>query len=160
VIVTSSNVAKLIDMGSCMTVEESSASTSSLIVGTPLFLPPERCLRKGEDHRADIYALGLLLYFMTMGTNYIESNDVTDIVLKHAVKLKVPIATRMHGHDPDLSALIQWMTRRDPDERPQTYDELRRAVIQLIVNHMTHPAANSRIANRRKQLRKMYRITV
>lgn len=66
--------AKLLDFGVAKAIgasaDELGHTTTGAVVGTPVYMAPEQCTssRGAVDHRADLYALGVLLYEMATGT--------------------------------------------------------------------------------------------
>src|SRR5262249_56400123 len=65
-ILTSAGVVKVIDLGLARVREGlpggSKISTGRYVMGTPEYLAPEQWDRTAVDHRADLYALGCVLY--------------------------------------------------------------------------------------------------
>jgi len=76
-------------------VDEAAMHRTVGTVGTPLYMSPEQVQGLPTDARTDVYALGLLLYEMIVGT--------------HAFQADTPIATaiaRLHRPPPDLRAAV------------------------------------------------------
>ncbi len=105
-------------------------TTDGVILGTPPYMPPEQARGEAVDHRADIYALGAILYQVLSGqVPYWEhlSRDVLD-----QVRRRPPTALTKLRPDlpPDLLAIVEKAMARDPDDRypnaGEMADELRR----------------------------------
>jgi serine/threonine protein kinase len=56
---------------------------AGMILGTPDYTSPEQALGEAADHRADIYALGVVLYEMIIGRLPFEANKAFDVLLMH-----------------------------------------------------------------------------
>ena len=71
VLVNSEDQARIIDFGIAK-FEDSKLTRSGMIMGTPMYMAPEQFLRgvKHADARADIYALGQMLYELCMGEHF------------------------------------------------------------------------------------------
>jgi eukaryotic-like serine/threonine-protein kinase len=69
VLISYDGVARLADFGIAQVGSPSSASPGGTISGRPAYMPPEQ--RRGEtvDGRADVYALGVVLYELATGTH-------------------------------------------------------------------------------------------
>src|SRR5579863_4403152 len=62
------------------------------VMGTPYYMPPEQILGEAIDARADVYALGIILYECTCGVRPYDANTVSHLaVLIHEGKPK-PLA--------------------------------------------------------------------
>jgi eukaryotic-like serine/threonine-protein kinase len=102
------------------------------IVGTPAFIAPEAALsRDGVDHRADLYALGCVSYWLLTGAMVFEDANVLEMVISHVTKVPVsPSARAGLPISPELEALTLRCLAKDPRERPASAHELR----QLLSN--------------------------
>src|SRR5947207_2778928 len=69
VMINSAGQVKLMDFGLAQIVAQESAdrAVTAAIRGTPLYMAPEQAQGRVVDHRADIYATGLILYEMVTG---------------------------------------------------------------------------------------------
>lgn len=56
---------------------------AGMILGTPDYTSPEQALGEAADHRADIYALGVVLYEMITGRLPFEADKAFDVLLMH-----------------------------------------------------------------------------
>jgi serine/threonine protein kinase len=56
---------------------------AGMILGTPDYTSPEQALGEAVDHRADIYALGVVLYEMITGRLPFEADKAFDVLLMH-----------------------------------------------------------------------------
>jgi serine/threonine protein kinase len=56
---------------------------AGMILGTPDYTSPEQALGETADHRADIYALGVVLYEMITGRLPFEADKAFDVLLMH-----------------------------------------------------------------------------
>ncbi|MBA3452858.1 MAG: serine/threonine protein kinase [Deltaproteobacteria bacterium] len=72
---------KLIDFGVAQTVAEPRTGSP---VGTAAYMAPEQAAGERVDGRADIYALGVLLFEMTTGDHPFPSTTDSEYLLRHA----------------------------------------------------------------------------
>jgi len=87
-----------------ITMAEESSVTGSSIIGTPAYMAPEQASGDVMDGRADIYALGVLLYEMLTGKQPYEADTPLGVAIKHVTE-PVP-----HILDANPS-LPQWMEK-------------------------------------------------
>ena len=94
------------------------------IVGSPAYMSPEQGRGLPVDFRTDVYSLGVVLYEALAGARPFQGATPVDIVAKHLFADLPSLAAKR----PDLSAevvdLVEWMTRKDPAQRPASYAEL------------------------------------
>jgi serine/threonine-protein kinase len=96
------------------------------MLGTPYYMAPEQVVGDvAVDHRADIWAIGVILYEGLSGTRPVDGETVPQILLRTARGTIVPLEQRVSGLPIRLVKLVGRMLRRDRDERPSSLRELR-----------------------------------
>ncbi len=96
---------------------DATATAAGDILGTPAYMPPEQARGEAVDERADIYAIGAMLYHVLAGRPpYADTGD-SDAVL--AAVLGGPPAPLTSG-PPDLVAIADKAMARDPAARYAT----------------------------------------
>jgi serine/threonine-protein kinase len=127
--------AKLIDFGLAKSeaLEAARERTGPELAGTAAYLAPEQAKDASlVDHRADIYSLGVTLYEALTGRLPFEARNRVQVIFQHLNTPPVPPAQRAEGIPPLLSDLCLWMLAKNPDDRPQNYEELRQALDTVI----------------------------
>jgi serine/threonine protein kinase len=81
-------IAKLTDPGA-----NSSTRTGSLL-GTPHYMSPEQASGRPVDHRADLYAIGVILYEMACGRVPFDADNLMGILTKHMYEQPIPPCSR------------------------------------------------------------------
>ncbi len=122
--------AKLIDFGLAKAdVLAARERTGPELAGTAAYLAPEQAKDASTvDHRADIYSLGVTLYEALTGRLPFEGRNRVQVIFQHLNNAPVPPADRVEGLPPLVSDLCLWMLSKNPDDRPQNYQELRQAL--------------------------------
>jgi len=88
-------------------------------VGTPLYMAPEYIRNHVADHRADLYALGVVLYEMIVGRPPFNGNP-REVMEKHVHEPPPRAAETAGQYCPIwLDKLIDTLLRKEPSERPQ-----------------------------------------
>jgi serine/threonine-protein kinase len=111
------------DFGLARAIERAAADTASssgLVLGTPAYLSPEQATAGSVDARADVYALGCVVYEMLAGEPAFDGPNAQAIVAR-VVSEPPPVLTSVR---PDLPANIEASLRqaldKSPDRRPRT----------------------------------------
>lgn len=125
-ILTDFGIAKLLD------VEERHTITGTGVgVGTPEYMAPEQGLGKEVDGRADVYALGVVLYELVTGKKPYTADTPMAIVYKH---LTDPLPDP-HLYKPDLPDTVEKMIfkalAKKPEDRYQSMGEFASALKSL-----------------------------
>lgn len=95
-------------------------------MGTPAYMAPEASLAVQPDHRADLYAVGCVAYWLLTGSAVFEAKTTTAMLMQHARRQPVPPSARTEVPvRPDLERLILQCLAKQPAERPQSAEELR-----------------------------------
>ncbi len=118
-------VLKVMDFGIAQLAERTSSITETgLTVGTPAYMPPEQLLAEGVDGRSDLYAAGVVLYECLTGTIPFEAPSPIALIAKVLNQEPAPPAARNPDVPPALSALVQQLLAKKPQDRIQSAAEL------------------------------------
>ena len=100
--------------------------------GTPAYMAPEVVNDAHVDHRADLYSLGCVGYFLLTGRLVFEGDNPTKVMLAHANEEPVPPSARTEMPVPKaLEDVITSLLAKKPSKRPQTAIELARRLEAL-----------------------------
>jgi serine/threonine protein kinase len=122
---------KVLDFGIAKLRREMAAGSvetgAGSILGTPPYMSPEQCrgVSADVDHRADIYALGIILYEMLTGAPPFEAEGFGDVMMMHMSRPPRPPRELNPDIPPALEQLILTTLSKKREDRPQTMDELR-----------------------------------
>jgi eukaryotic-like serine/threonine-protein kinase len=103
---------KVLDFGVASVQDTSRLTTTGAAVGTPAAMAPEQISGLVPDNRADLWALGVMLYEMLTGKPPFAGRSFE--ALAHAVLNETPPAP---GISPDLDYLVLKLLRKDPTQR-------------------------------------------
>ena len=123
---------KLVDFGVAKATgkvtDELGATVTGALVGTPVYMAPEQCTtRKGPvDHRADLYALGVVLYEMTTGKPPFRGPTLGDLIDQHINE--TPTSPRITTPEipAKLDVLIMTLLAKDRADRPASANDVAR----------------------------------
>lgn len=79
IFITKNGVLKLGDFGISRELESRDAKAGTSC-GTPLFMPTEVCLGKPYDHKADVWAVGVILYELITLRKPFESETINGVL--------------------------------------------------------------------------------
>jgi tetratricopeptide (TPR) repeat protein len=130
VIITSDGVAKLVDFGLARS-GTTRASIEGTLVGTVFYLAPEQALGKEIDARADLYALGVMLYELTTNRLPFTADDPIAVISQHLYAPVVPPSTFSTAIPPALDALIVRLMSKQPHDRPVSASAVKQAIDSL-----------------------------
>jgi serine/threonine protein kinase/tetratricopeptide (TPR) repeat protein len=140
--------AKVMDFGIARSLHGGGITAEGGIIGTPEYMSPEQVEGKPADGRADIYALGIILFEMVTGRVPFEGETAFSIANKHKSELP-PVPKKIAPQIPDgLSRLILRCLEKDRAKRYQTTEEL---IADLAMVEDALPTAE-RIASKRKTI--------
>src|SRR5260221_5922466 len=99
-------------------------TVSGSVVGTPAYMPPEQARGESVDQRADVYALGALLYKLLSGSAPYVGESSADVLEQVKAGPPLPLDEREPGAPPPLVAIVDKAMARDPAARYATAAEL------------------------------------
>ncbi len=88
------------------------------IMGTVNYMAPEQALGKELDKRADLYALGVLMYELTAGKLPFEADSPVAVITQHLHAPVVPPRAKNPDIPVALDKLIVQLLAKDPGDRP------------------------------------------
>ena len=123
VILTESGEVKITDFGLAL-AREAKDGYAGAIVGTPAYISPEQWIGRPVDARADLYALGVMLYAMATGDFPFSGKSPKEAREGHLKKDPVDPRRSAPGLDDGLAAVILRLLRKERASRYPTAAEL------------------------------------
>jgi serine/threonine-protein kinase len=108
------------DFGIARFVDDPSAglTTTGQIVGTAVYLAPERAIGTPATAASDIYSLGCVLYQLAVGRPPFEAQTPTALLYQHVDAPPVPPHQRGAALPPAFEAYLLSMLAKRPEDRP------------------------------------------
>jgi serine/threonine-protein kinase len=125
---------KLLDFGVAKMAGAGRLTRAGMVFGTPHYMSPEQAAGQSVDHRADIYALGVILYECLAGKVPFEADTYMGVLTKHMfatpepIERMVPDASRLGA----LGPIVMRCLAKNPAERFASMAELVSALEQAI----------------------------
>ncbi len=109
---------KVLDFGIAkLTDLKGSATATGSLLGTPHYMAPEQAAGRHVDHRADIYAMGVILFECATGQKPFVADSLFDLLRKH-VEAPPPMPRSLRPDmPPALEHVILCALAKSPDER-------------------------------------------
>ncbi|HEX2670190.1 MAG TPA: serine/threonine-protein kinase [Polyangiaceae bacterium] len=104
------------------------------IKGKLSYMAPEQVTQRDVDRRADVFALGCVLYEATVGERPFHGNDAVATLYQLLEQPLILPGARLKGYPSDLEAIVQKALERDPANRYQSAEELGSALSRWIAN--------------------------
>ncbi|TRV78344.1 serine/threonine protein kinase [Streptomyces sp. 130] len=111
---------KIGDFGIAQFVDDPSAAltTTGHIVGTSLYLAPERALGRTADAASDMYSLGCVVYQLLLGEPPFRSDTATATLYQHVDTPPVPLRRRGVDVPAAFDAYLLGLLAKQPEDRP------------------------------------------
>jgi len=139
IMIDQNNHVRVVDFGLAKKIDiktQSSLTHTGLILGTPYYIAPEQARGEHVDFRCDIYSLGIVLYEMLTGQPPFQGSSPLKVIEKHLSEPLPPLKNTTSGWPDDLINLVEWMTQKNRDHRPVSFQELHEKH-DLILQHFT-----------------------
>ncbi|MBK7249539.1 MAG: HEAT repeat domain-containing protein [Gammaproteobacteria bacterium] len=130
VLINDEGLLKIVDFGVAAAQREGDTqlTKTGYVIGSPKYMAPEQILGRKVDQRADIYALGVILYEMLTGVPPYSRGDHMSVMYQH-VQGKARAPQEVNPALPSgLGELVSQAMAVDVAKRPQSMDELRAAL--------------------------------
>jgi serine/threonine-protein kinase len=111
---------KVADFGlaKAVSADTQHTATGGVLIGTVSYLAPELVVDGRSDARADVYAVGVLLYELLTGAKPHEGESPIQVAYKHVHEDVPPPSRTVPGLPAYVDALVARATARDLDQRP------------------------------------------
>ena len=124
IMITDDGDVVIVDFGICKNSNEQTITSGNGVVGTLLYMSPQQLDNAASvDHRADLYALGVILYLMLTGQDPMTGNTAGEIatkILKHTPCPPNQIDPSIPEH---VSQACMCLVEKLPQDRFQSADE-------------------------------------
>jgi serine/threonine-protein kinase len=141
---------RIIDFGIASATVRQARTATDQIKGKLAYLAPERLMSADPaDHRADIFALGAVLFELVTGRRAFAK--ATDVLTIRAVVEEPPPSLEEHGFadlEPVLGPILERCLARDPEDRYETCAELAEALRRARRALSSHEESLALIAER------------
>jgi len=119
------------DFGIAKMSQGTGTMTGSGIIGTPAYMAPEQATGDHVDGRADVYALGIILFEMLTGKQPYEADTPMAVAIKHVTDPVPRILTVNPNLPADMDLIIQKAMAKSRDDRFSTAVEMVQTLREL-----------------------------
>ena len=127
-LVTDFGIAKALSDDARITGEHDAIGTLTQVgtsIGTPAYMAPEQVAGDPNiDHRADLYALGVVAYEALTGAPPFSGDSPQQVLAAHLSKTPEPLATKRPDVPPALATAVMRCLEKEPDARWQSAADL------------------------------------
>src|SRR6185369_9537945 len=110
---------KLLDFGIARVAGGAPITMTGVVLGTPFYMAPEQA--RGDKHvdaRADVFALGCVLFHCLVGRAPFAGEEIHAALLRVVLEDAPRLSSERDDIPPALDALVARMLAKSPDDRP------------------------------------------
>jgi serine/threonine-protein kinase len=122
-------------------------TTAGFVVGTPEYMSPEQGRGEVLDARSDLYAVGVILYYLLTGRLPFDAPTPLGIVMRHQHAEPTPPSSIRPGVNAGLEVVCMRAMQKRPADRYPNAREMR-AALRAIVDGVSHTSGAVRAALR------------
>jgi eukaryotic-like serine/threonine-protein kinase len=140
---------KILDFGIARLLdpERTQLTATGLMLGTPGYMAPEQARGdRNVDARADLFALGSILYRCLTGAPAFEGENALAVLMKSTFEDAPRASAKSSAIPPDLDDLIARLLARAPEGRPASAEAVAtelQAILHAIVHAIRHQTSAS-----------------
>ncbi|HEX9893230.1 MAG TPA: serine/threonine-protein kinase [Gemmatimonadales bacterium] len=119
-------------------------TATGIVLGTPSYMAPEQASADPHvDHRADLYALGVVAYEMLAGRPPFAGPTAQAVIAAHVTRPARPLSEVRTSVPPPLATLVMRLLEKQPPDRVQSAQEVVRALAAQYTPTEATPVASS-----------------
>jgi serine/threonine-protein kinase len=125
---------RVVDFGAAKILGSSRLTKTGIVFGTPHYMSPEQASGTPVDHRADIYALGIIMYEMFTGRVPFEADTYMGVLTQHMFVAPIP-PSQISPAARELGALEEITLRalaKKPEDRYASMADLVAAIDDVV----------------------------
>lgn len=104
------------------------------LMGTPAYMAPEQALGHAVDHRADLYSLGCVAFWLLTGRLVFDHENPMRLMLSHVNESPPDVRSVTEAFIPEeLARLIQACLEKSPSDRPSSAREIGKALRAITI---------------------------
>jgi eukaryotic-like serine/threonine-protein kinase len=130
--ITEMGVVKVMDFGIARVLGTERFTQGGYMMGTPAYMAPEQVLGGTIDGRADLYAIGVVLYRLLSGQLPFSADTAIAMVQKQVNESPIPITQFQPGLPAWCERVLSRALAKSPADRFQTADEFRTALLSAV----------------------------
>jgi serine/threonine-protein kinase len=141
VFITYDGQVKVVDFGIAKAVDSSLETRTGELKGKIAYMPPEQATMKKVDRRADVFAIGVMLWeALAQKRMWLSMNEVG---IMHALMMGQipPIRAARSDVDPELEHIVMRALAPVPEQRFATAAEMANALEGWMVHHGQNPSS-------------------
>ena len=131
IMVTEHGGIKIMDFGTARVRDAERATIDGYMMGTPAYMSPEQVLGQPIDARADLYALGVVLYRLLCGALPFTTETAIATVQQQVSTPPPPLSSHCEGLPEWCEPIVQRALAKSPADRFQSAAEFREALTNV-----------------------------
>jgi len=134
VLISFDGCVKLIDFGVAKGAQRQTETLAGTLKGKIAYMAPEQCRGESVDRRADLFALGILLYELTTSRKLFRGNEFS--MMRQITEKDVRPPSRIRSTYPaELEAIVMRALARDRNKRYSTAQQIQLDLERFARNH-------------------------